>query len=122
MPDAATILAEKVLEFGQLVKESFGSELFENVGLHILLALFIKDGRGRRVTGQSIADTYGIDPALASRWVKLLSARGLIVGDGDGDLSDELTLTGQSLESLERLIDTVANFAVPTHEAHSGKS
>ena len=35
-----------------------------------------------------------------------LSAEGLIIGDGSGDLDDELTLSGAAMEKMERLLQT----------------
>ncbi len=36
-----------------------------------------------------------------SRWLKHLTAEGLLVGDGTGNLDDELTLSGAGMAKME---------------------
>ena len=37
-------------------------------------------------------------------WVRHLSSEGLLVGDGDGNLDDELTLSGLGMAAIEAVL------------------
>ncbi len=39
-----------------------------------------------------------------SRWLKHLTADGLLVGDGTGNLDDELTLSGAGMAKMEEVL------------------
>ena len=80
--------------------------LFGEPSWDFLLELFVADARGVRMTGRQISEHHLISPAVASRWLMHLSAERLIIGDGNGDLDDELTLSGVAMEKMERLLRT----------------
>jgi DNA-binding IclR family transcriptional regulator len=69
-----------------------------------LLELFIADSEGRRLTGADVSDACDIPPTVLSRWLKYLSKAGFVIGDGDGNLTDQLTLSGKGMESMEQAI------------------
>lgn len=104
--DQVASLAEFMLSFRRSRTEEFPRSLFGEPSWDFLLELFVADARGVRMTGRQISERHQISPAVASRWLKHLSAEGLIVGDGSGDLDDQLTLSGATMEKMERLLQT----------------
>lgn len=81
----------------ELPAELFGGEL----AYELLLILFIADSRGERLTGRSALEQAGGVSAAGRRWIAYLTREKLIVGDGDGNLDDTLTLTAKALSALE---------------------
>jgi len=60
------------------------------------------------MTGRQISERHQISPAVASRWLMHLTAEDLIIGDGSGDLDDELTLSGAAMGKMERLLQAAS--------------
>jgi hypothetical protein len=87
----------------ELLRSLFGEPSWD-----FFLKLFVADARGVRMTRRQISERHQISPAVASRWLLHLSAEGLIIGDGSGDLDDELTLSGTAMEKMERLLQTAS--------------
>ncbi|SEJ58255.1 hypothetical protein SAMN05428950_10293 [Sphingomonas sp. OV641] len=81
----------------ELPAELFGGEL----AYELLLILFIADARGERLTGKSALEQAGGVSAAGRRWIEYLTREKLIIGDGDGNLDDTLTLTAKALNALE---------------------
>ncbi|MDQ0839432.1 hypothetical protein [Sphingomonas faeni] len=102
--DQVANLAALMLSFRQMRTEEFPQALFGEPGWEYLLELFIADARGVRMTGRQISERAHIPSSVASRWLMYLTAEGLIIGDGSGDLDDELTLSGTAMEKMERLL------------------
>jgi len=102
--DQVANLAALMLSFRQMRTEEFPRPLFSEPGWEYLLELFIADARGVRMTGRQISERAHIPAPVASRWLMYLTAEGLIIGDGSGDLDDELTLSGTAMEKMERLL------------------
>jgi len=109
--DRVADIADFMLAFRRSRTKELPSSLFGEPSWDFLLELFVADARGVRMTGRQIIQRHQISPAVASRWLMHLSAEGLIVGDGSGDLNDELTLSGAAMEKMERLL----------HNASAGK-
>ena len=108
--DQVANFADFMLAFRRSRAEELPRSLFGEPSWDFLLELFVADARGVRMTGRQISERHQISPAVASRWLKHLSTESLIVGDGSGDLDDELTLSGAAMEKMERLLPT-ANVA-----------
>jgi len=106
--DQVANLAAFMLAFRRSRTEELPRSLFGEPSWDFLLELFVAEARGIRMTGRQISEHYKISPAIASRWLMHLSAEGLIIGDGNGDLDDELTLSGTTMEKLERLLQTAS--------------
>ena len=106
--DEAARIADLVLAFRRIRPDELPSELFSETGWEYLLELFIADAKGERLTGREIAVRAKAVPTVASRWLKHLTAEGLVVGDGTGDLSDELTLSAKGLAAMETLMERAA--------------
>ncbi|QCB43683.1 hypothetical protein E5673_16795 [Sphingomonas sp. PAMC26645] len=102
--DEAADLAAFMLAFRRSRTEELPSSLFGEPSWDFLLELFIADARSVRMTGRDISELHRIPAAVASRWLLHLTAEGLIVGDGTGDLDDPLTLSGAAIGKMERLL------------------
>lgn len=102
--DEAADLAAFMLAFRRSRTEELPASLFGEPSWDFLLELFIADARSVRMTGRDISELHRIPAAVASRWLLHLTAEGLIVGDGTGDLDDPLTLSGAAIGKMERLL------------------
>lgn len=102
--DQVANLAALMLSFRQMRTDEFPRPMFNEPGWDYLLELFVADARGIRMTGRQISERIQISSSVASRWLMYLTAEGLIIGDGSGNLDDELTLSGTAMEKMERLL------------------
>lgn len=106
--DEASNLAAFMLAFRRSRTDELPPSLFGEPSWDFLLELFIADARGVRMTGRQVSERHRISAPVASRWLIHLTAEGLIVGDGTGDLDDALTLSGAAIEKMERLFRKAA--------------
>ena len=97
-------LAALMLAFRRIRTEDFPPTLFSEPAWDYLLELFVADARGVRMTGRQVSERLNISGGVASRWLMYLTAEGLIIGDGSGNLDDELTLSGTAMAKMERLL------------------
>ena len=102
--DQVANLAALMLSFRRMRTEELPRPLFNEPGWDYLLELFAADARGERMTGRQVSERARIPSSVASRWLMYLTAEGLIIGDGSGNLDDELTLSGAAMERRERLL------------------
>lgn len=102
--DFAANMADKILRVRRARSKIFAAELFNEPAWDLLLELFVADAEGRRLTAAEIGDRAGIVPAVLSRWLIHLSNIGLVVGDGDGNLDDVLTLSQEGIVNMEWLM------------------
>jgi hypothetical protein len=102
--DQAASTAAAILEIRRSRAESLPGEIFADPAWDLLLELFVADAHGRRLTGHDVSRRCGIAPTVLSRWLLVISERGLIVGDGSGDLNDEITLSGKGMDGVERVL------------------
>ncbi len=106
--DSLTTLADMILDLRQARRTVVPPELFGGeIGWEILLALFVADGRGERLTGVTVLARIGGFESTGRRWIQHLTKLALIVGDGVGDLDDTLTLTPPGLDALESWLSRV---------------
>lgn len=106
--DSLTTLADMILDLRKVRSTALPSELFGGEqGWEILLALFVADGRGDRLTGAMVLAQIGGFDSTGRRWIQHLTKLALIVGDGVGDLNDTLTLTPRGLDALESWLSRV---------------
>jgi hypothetical protein len=99
--DRAASTAIAILKFRRLRSEILPGELFAEPGWDLLLELFVADANGQRLTARDVSDRANIPPTVLSRWLIHLTQIGFIVGDGDGNIDDLLTLSGKALDSVE---------------------
>lgn len=102
--DRATATATAILKFRRIRSEMLPKELFAEPGWDFLLELFVADSNGHRLTARDVSDRANIPPTVLSRWLIHLTEIGFIVGDGDGNLDDLLTLSGKALDSIESVM------------------
>lgn len=95
---AQTILDVRIRRDRDLPGELFGGEL----AYELLLVLFVADANGQRLSGRMALAKVGGSQRVGRRWIEYLTRRQLIVGDGDGNLDDTLTLTPRALNALEQ--------------------
>lgn len=110
--DEVANLAVFMLTFRHSRTEELPPSLFGEPSWDFLLELFVADARGVRMTGRQISERQRIPLPAASRWLQHLTAEGLIVGDGSGNLDDELTLSGDAMEKMERLLRKANEYKV----------
>ncbi|RYE95541.1 MAG: hypothetical protein EOO77_42675 [Oxalobacteraceae bacterium] len=103
--DRAAALASHMMEFRRARHDVFPSELFGEPGWDLLIELFIADARGHRLTGRDVSVRNSIAPTTLSRWLMHLSKMGYIVGDGRGNLDDDLVLSPVGLDRFEIIIE-----------------
>ena len=99
--DRAAATAEAILKFRRIRSEILPRELFAEPGWDLLLELFVADANGHRLTARVVSERDNILPSVLSRWLIHLTQIGFIVGDGDGNLDDPLTLSGKALDTIE---------------------
>ena len=102
--DRAVDTAATLLGMRRARAEVFPADLFSEPAWDLLLELFVADGRGERLTGAEVSQRCNVPPQILSRWLRVLSQRELIIGDGLGNLADELTLSGAGMAGMERVI------------------
>lgn len=103
--DQVADIAAAALRFRRYRSHVFSAEMFGEPAWDLLLELFVADANGIRLTGRNVAEHNSLSPSVVSRWLKYLDAEGLIVGDGSGDLDDELTLSGAGMEKMETALN-----------------
>ncbi len=102
--DRAAPTAAAVLQFRRARSEFFPAELFHEPAWDLLLELFVADAHGHRLTGRQVCERIKVPSTVMSRWLMHLTRVHLIVGDGVGDLDDDLTLSGKAFDNIERLM------------------
>lgn len=107
-PDEAANIAEALLHLRQRRSATLPQAIFAEIGWELLLHLFVADARGERMTARQFADRSGHLLATTSRWLRYLSEEKLVVGDGDGQVDDYLTLAPLALTSIEHFMAEVA--------------
>lgn len=103
--DRKAQLAQAILDNRRDRQEHFSPTLFSEFAWDALLHLFVADAASQKLTGHDLVKEIGCAPNVLARWVLHLSQQGLVIGDGDGDLSDVLTLAPKALDALEAHLD-----------------
>lgn len=102
--DRAASAAANILDVRRARSRFLPPELFGEPAWDLLLELFVADAKGQRLTARNVSGSASVAPSVMTRWLKHLSQVGLIVGDGSGDLDDELTLSAKALGSIEEML------------------
>lgn len=102
--DEAAQLAEAILRFRLHRAQVFSRDIVGEPAWETLLEVFVADARGFPITGRFVAKHHSVPGAVMSRWLKHLTADGLLVGDGTGNLDDELTLSGAGMAKMEEVL------------------
>ena len=107
--DRAASLATAILDFRRSRLKLLPPELFAEPAWDLLLELFLADAEGRRLTARQVCERSDIPPPVMSRWLKHLSQSGYVVGDGNGDIDDLLTLSASMLAQMEDMMAHAAH-------------
>jgi hypothetical protein len=99
--DEAVQLAMAILRFRKYRALVLSRDIFGEPAWEVLLELFVADANSVRITGRIIAEKHDISTAVIGRWLKHLTAEGLLIGDGTGNVDDELTLSGVGMDKME---------------------
>jgi hypothetical protein len=102
--DEAAHLARAILNFRRHRSQIISADIFGEPAWELLLELFIADASGVAMTGRAVTERSGTPHRVMSHWLKHLTAQGLLIGDGTGDLDDELTLSGIAMNQVEDLL------------------
>ena len=110
--DRSASLANAMIAFRRTRAQILPAELFGEPAWDLLLQLYVADARGLRLTGADVCRNSNVPPGAMSRWLRLLSERGLLVGDGSGDLTDELTLSGEGMTLMEKTLASATDLQI----------
>lgn len=102
--DEAAQLADAILRFRGHRAQIFSRSMIGEPAWETLLEVFVADARGVPVTERLVAERHRVSGAVMSRWLMHLAAEGLLVGDGTGNLDDELTLSGAGMDRMEQVL------------------
>lgn len=102
--DRSAGLAEALLAFRRSRVDALPSELFGEPAWDILLELFVADAKGHKITGLDIAERADTSIEVVARWLRYLTKKRLVVGEGEGNLSDHLGLSGSGMDGVERIL------------------
>ena len=102
--DQAAQLAASILRFRRFRETILTPDIFGEPAWELLLEVFVADAKGEAITGRIVAERRGASLAVISRWLKHLTGQGLLVGDGDGNVDDELTLSGIGMAKTETVL------------------
>jgi len=99
--DEAVQLAMAILRFRKYRASVLSRDIFGEPAWEVLLELFVADANSVGITGRIVAEKHDISTAVIGRWLKHLTAEGLLIGDGAGNVDDELTLSGVGMDKME---------------------
>lgn len=102
--DEVAHLAGAILDFRRHRLQIVTADIFGEPAWELLLELFVADASGVPMTGRAVAERNGTPHRVMSHWLKHLTAQALLIGDGTGDLDDELTLSGIAMKQIEDLL------------------
>jgi len=102
--DEAAQLAEAILRFRRHRTDLFSRDIIGEPAWETLLEIFVADAKGLPMTGRVVAERHCVSGTVLSRWLKHLTSDGLLIGDGTGNLDDELTLSGAGMEKMEAVL------------------
>lgn len=102
--DQAAQLAASILRFRRFRETVLTPDIFGEPAWELLLEVFIADAKGEAITGRMVAKRRELSSGVISRWLKHLTVEGLLIGDGDGNVDDELTLSGPGMEKTETVL------------------
>lgn len=102
--DREATFARKLLEVREQRYERFGHALFDEYAWEMLLALFIADAEGRRLTARQAMEESRASPAIGRRWLAHLSHVGMVRVQDLDDPDRPVTLTDATLHDMEQFL------------------
>jgi hypothetical protein len=109
--DEKARLAQAIIDSRRSRQRHLPEAIFGEYAWDALLHLFVADAASQRLTGHSLVERIGCAPRVMTRWLMYLSQAGLVVGDGDGDLSDLLTMAPYALNIVEAYLAEMQELA-----------
>jgi hypothetical protein len=109
--DEKARLAQAILDNRRDRQLDLPGDLFSEYAWDALLHLFIADAASERLTGHCLVARIGCAAPVMARWLQYLSQQKLVVGDGDGDLSDLLTLAPKAFDAVEAYLSKTQRLA-----------
>lgn len=100
----AVQIASAILSFRRYRSRALSPDIFGEPAWDLLLEVFVADAEGTPMTARIAAERSETPPSVMSRWLKHLSAKQLVIDDGDGNLDDELTLSGAGMAAIESVL------------------
>ena len=109
--DEATALARSIFELRKMRAHHLPSAVLSEIAWNMLLALFVADADGKRMTGHDLLEVAEAATATGQRWIMALHGESLVVGDGTGNLDDVIGLTPKGISAVEAcMIDAQRHF------------
>ena len=102
--EEAARIASAILLFRRCRSQALSPDIFGEPAWELLLEVFVADAEGAPMTARIAAERSETPPSVMSRWLKHLSAKKMVIGDGDGNLDDELTLSGAGMAAIESVL------------------
>lgn len=99
--DEATALARSIFELRKMRADHLPETALSEIAWNMLLALFVADADGRRMTGQDVVEIAEAQASVGERWIMVLHKEGLVIGDGRGRLEDVIALTPRGISAVE---------------------
>jgi hypothetical protein len=117
--DQKARLAQAILDNREQRRSGLPHEMFGEFAWDALLHLFIADAASQRLNGHMLAKRTFCPPSVMQRWLVFMSRNELVIGDGDGDLSDLLTLSAKALAAIEIYLARTNDMARSMFSSHA---
>lgn len=117
--DRKARLAQAILDNRAQRRDDLPDEMFGEFAWDALLHLFIADAASQRLDGHMLAERTFCPPSVMQRWLVFMSKSQLVIGDGDGDLSDLLTLSAKALAAIEIYLERTSDMAKSMFSSHA---
>ncbi|MEG3166503.1 hypothetical protein U1701_18145 [Sphingomonas sp. PB2P19] len=102
--DRSASLANAIIDFRRKRAQVLPPVIFGEPVWELLLELYVADAEGVRLTGKDVTERYKVSVGVFSRWLRFAAQQGLIIGDGAGNIADQLTLSGDGMARMESLL------------------
>jgi hypothetical protein len=104
-PAMLLYIAKLMIQGRRAHAEIFPASLFADPAWDILLAAYVCEAEAGTLTTADLEEVVGIGPANASRWMRALTAEGLLdYEQGDGAQATTFRLSCDAQEKLERFL------------------
>lgn len=116
--DRKARLAQVILDNRMQRRNDLPHGIFGEFAWDALLHLLIADAASQRLDGHALVERTGCPASVMQRWLIFMSEQKLVIGDGDGDLSDLYTLSAEGLAAIETYLAYTINMAQGMFSSH----